>query len=108
MTYKLQHAPAALRDLDEISAYITEELSNPDAASQIVNRILDATERLERFPESGTLLSSISGVPSDYRFIPVQQYLIFYRIQTESVYIDRVLYGRRDYMRILFDPQGKT
>jgi len=108
MMYPLQYSPAALRDLDEIDAYITEELSNPDAASQIVNSILDAAERLERFPESGAALSSISRVPSDYRFIPVHNYLIFYRVRTQSVYIDRVLYSRRDYMRILFDPQAKT
>ena len=27
---------------------------------------------------------------------------MFYRIYGKDVYIDRVLYGRRDYMRILF------
>ena len=29
-------------------------------------------------------------------------YLTFYRVLDNDVYVDRVLYGRRDYLRILF------
>ena len=29
-------------------------------------------------------------------------YLTFYRVYGSDVYVDRVLYGRRDYLRILF------
>ena len=108
MKHKLQFSPEALSDLEEIHVYITEELSNPEAASDVVSRILDAADRLEDFPKSGAMLSSVTGIPSDYRFIPVQRYLVFYRILTNKVYVDRILYGRRDYMRILFDPQAKT
>ena len=28
--------------------------------------------------------------------------MVFYRVNGQDVYIDRVLYGRRDYLRILF------
>ena len=107
MTYRLQHSPEALCDLEGIKAYITEELSNPDTAMNLVNSILDAADRLENLPESGAALSSVSYVPNDYRFIPVQRYLIFYRVIAHDVYIDRILYGRRDYMRILYGPQTK-
>jgi len=102
MMCKLQYSPEAVRDLDEIETYIAEELSNPEAASRIISCILDAADRLESFPELGALLSSITSVQSDYRFIPVESYLVFYRVLTQEVYVDRILYGRRDYMRILF------
>ena len=29
-------------------------------------------------------------------------YMVFYRVQGNDVYIDRVLYGRSDYMSVLF------
>lgn len=39
---------------------------------------------------------------SDCRFLVSGNYLVFYRAYGKDVYIDRVLYGRREYMRILF------
>lgn len=105
MKHKLRYSPEAIRDLDEINEYITDELSNPDAAYALIDRILDAAERLEAFPESGAPVASVASIPNDYRFIPIEQYIIFYRVQSPHVSIDRILYGRRDYLRILFDPQ---
>ena len=29
--------------------------------------------------------------------------MVFYRITRENIFIDRILYGRRDYLRVLFD-----
>ena len=39
---------------------------------------------------------------SDYRFLVSGNYLSFYRTYGNEVYVDRILYARRDYMRILF------
>jgi plasmid stabilization system protein ParE len=50
----------------------------------------------------GPSLSSITEVESDYRFLVCGNYLTFYRVKGKDVYIDRILYGRRDYLRILF------
>ena len=109
MKNKIRYSPEALQDLDDIQAYITMELSSPDAAMNVTLRIMDAVARLQDFPEIGASLASISGVESDYRFLVCDNYLAFYRTDSEKVYIDRVLYGRRDYMRILFDEiAGKT
>ena len=47
-------------------------------------------------------MSSIAEVESDYRVLVTGSYLTFYRVRGNEVYIDRVLYGRRDYLRILF------
>ncbi len=58
-----------MKDLDEIWEYILLELANPDAAEDVVNRMLDTIEALEDFPESGALLSSAAEVESDYRFV---------------------------------------
>ncbi len=44
---------------------------------------------------------TVADTESDYRFLVSGNYLVFYRAYGKDVYIDRVLYGRHDYMRIL-------
>ena len=52
---------------------------------------------------SEALLSSIADTESDYLFIISGNYISFYRAYGNEVYIDRILYVRHDYMRILFE-----
>ena len=37
----------------------------------------------------------------EYRFLPVRNYLVFYRVTAEEVFVDRVLYKKRDYLQLL-------
>ena len=57
---------------------------------------------MKDFAEMGTPLSSIADVGIDYRFLVSGNYMVFYRVQGDDVCIDRVLYGRSDYMSVLF------
>ena len=88
--------------MDAIWDYIASDLQNLSAAERVINRIMDDVDRLESHTEIGALLSSIADVESDYRFLVTGSYLTFYRVHDSNVYVDRVLYGRRDYLRILF------
>lgn len=64
----------------------------------------------------GAPLSSVCNADNDERFLVSGKYLIFYRVSYHGaeIYIDRVLYGGRDYLRILFErtleelPDGST
>ena len=103
MKYKIHYTKESRWDLDEIWDYISSELQNISAAERTVNRIMDDVDRLADFAEIGAPLSSIADVDSDYRFLVTGSYLTFYRVYGSDIYVDRVLYGRRDYLRILFD-----
>ena len=92
----------ALNDLLEINAYIEEELQNPSAAIKTTNRITKRLRILQDHAQAGAMLSSIVDIESDYRFIVCGNYISFYRAYGSEVYIDRILYARCDYMRILF------
>ncbi len=105
---KVHYTVEARWDLDEIWDYIVLELQNIPAAERVVNGILDAADRLEDFAEMGTLLSAIANVDSDYRFLISGKFMVFYRISGTDVYVDRILYGRRDYLRILFGDMQET
>lgn len=103
MKNKIYYSPEANRDLDEIWNYIVSELQSPSTAESMVNRIVNAIDQLTDFAEIGVPLSSIAEIESDYRVLVTGNYLTFYWTQGNEVYIDRILYGRRDYLRILFE-----
>lgn len=99
----LHFSKEAQNDLVEIKAYIEDELLNPSAALATVRKITKSLHILQTFAEIGTPLSSITNMESYYRFIVSGKYISFYRAYGTEVYIDRLLYSRRDYMRILFE-----
>lgn len=100
---KLQLSRAAQKDLLEIKSYIAVDLENPKAAMEAIKRITKKIRLLNDNPLMGAALASISGANSDERFLVCGSYMVFYRITRENIFIDRVLYGRRDYLRVLFD-----
>ena len=102
MKNRIHYSPESRRDLDDIWDYIVSELQNRSAAEHVINCIMDAVDHWENFAEIGTPLSSIADVGTDYRFLVSGNYMVFYRVQGNDGYIDRVLYGRSDYMSVLF------
>ena len=96
-------SPAAEKDLLEIKQYISEELDNPISAVKAISQITKRIRDLINFPEAGVPLSAKIGFETNYRFIVSGSYLAFYRFEGNSVYVDRVLYAKRDYLKILFE-----
>ena len=103
MKNRIHYSLESRRDLDDIWDYIVSELQNRSAAEHVINRIMDAVDHLKNFAEMGTPLSSIADVGTGYRFLVSGNYMVFYRVQGSNVYIDRVLYGRSNYINILFN-----
>ena len=99
---KIVYSPKARNDLDEIWTYISEKLLNPSAAEATVNGILDTIDMLQAQAEIGKPLYFSSNLFSGYRFLVYKNYLAFYRTSEDTVYIDRIIYGKRDYIRLLF------
>ena len=99
---KIRLSPLALSDLKEIKEYITDELCNPIAANRIVTKIIKDYSLLETSPKLGPSLSSIVHIDTDYRFLVSGKYIILYKEDDEYVSIYRILYGARDYIKILF------
>lgn len=98
----IKFSPAAINDLQQIKAYIKDELCNEQAAVSTIVIIMEHINRLGRFPNSGASLDSIIDFNTNYRFLVCGNYTAFYRIENNTVLIVRILYGRRDFMRILF------
>ena len=101
-------SPEAISDLQQAKAYITDELCNEQAAMNTIAKITGRIRELAAFPEMGAPLSAIVDFETDYRFLVCGNYTAFYRFENRTVYIVRVLYGRRDFMRILFGEPNET
>ena len=95
-------SPLAKADMREIGDYIRRELKNPSAAIGLIRRFRTAINSLRDFPESGAPLLPPGKGRSPYRFLVCGNYLVFYHTDRTTVMVDRVLYGRRDYMALLF------
>ena len=106
---ELHLAAEARRDLLGIQSYIAEELLNPQAARSTIQRITKAIRMLREHAFIGAPLLAVLDDGLDYRFLVSGNYMVFYRVHGRDVYIDRVLYGRSDYMNILFGdlPDGE-
>ena len=99
---KLRINPMATEDLIEIKEYITKELESPTAAMKVVGKIIKSYEKLKEFPMMGADLSAKVHIKTDFRYLVSGNYIIFYRTDDEFVYVYRILYAGRDYLKILF------
>lgn len=88
---RLVFTPLAEGDLLEILEYIAEH--RPLTATKVVERIRHVCGKLCQFPEMGQLRPEFAA---SLRSIPVQRWVIFYRVVGDSVEVHRVLDGARD------------
>ena len=99
--YKLTDKAEA--DLDGIVSYISVQLANRQAAADFLDKLQAAINEACAFPES--------GVPAENEFLPykairkktISSYIMYYfpDMQAETIYILRIIYGRRNLDEIL-------
>lgn len=99
---EVEISPIARADMREIGDYISRELHNPTAALRLMQRFRKAIRSLGEFPKMGAPLLSAGRQDAPYRTLVCGSYMIFYHLSSDTVLIDRVLYGRRDYLALLF------
>lgn len=108
MEFKLHYSPKFLEDLLTIGDYIELQLFNPSGAERITNGIMDATNILAKYPESGARIFLPGGLDSGYRFVVFEDYLAVYRIRPDEVCIVRAVNVKQDFMRELFPWMKRT
>ena len=100
-------SPLARQDLLDARHYIAAELQNPAAARRVAAKIFKSLQLLKQFPLAGAPLQ-VSVLDTGYRTITGGNYRAFYRCEQDTVYVVRILYARRDFMRILFGSADTT
>ncbi|MEL7362286.1 MAG: type II toxin-antitoxin system RelE/ParE family toxin [Bacteroidota bacterium] len=84
-------APSARLDLYEIWEHAV--LVSEVRATALLSRINAQFERIAAFPQLGRTRPEVD---SDARSILVDRYVVFYRVQPDSVEIVRVVHSRQD------------
>lgn len=98
---KVIFSTKAEEDLAELFRYISDSLHNKIAAYNIVDKILDLSQKLSNFPELGANLKPVDKVFVNYRYLIADNYVIIYNVVDQEVRILRVIYARSDYARLL-------
>jgi toxin ParE1/3/4 len=98
---KIQFTPQAVADLGEIKRYVSCDLFNPQAATDLLSLIFEKIRPLATLPQTGARLRTDIPSLKIYRFIPCKNYLVFYRTEEKFVSIIRILYARKDYLGLL-------
>jgi addiction module RelE/StbE family toxin len=92
---KVIWSPSALDDIDSIAEYISKD--SVDQASFFIARLIEATDRLQMFPQSGRVIPELDN--QSCREIFCSSYRIMYRIESNQVWITGVVHGARDWSK---------
>ena len=100
MRCKVKYSKAAVMDLDRVWSEVFEASKDYDIAAQYVNDLMDKVEEKAEHPKSGAPLyyeDSFTG----YYFVVFKSYLAFYRLENGVILVDRILFERSDYLKVL-------
>jgi len=97
--YQIRFLKIAVEDFAEIVSYIAAD--NPKAANAIANKIEKNLEILSENPLLGRIPRDEEIRNLRYRYLIVQNHIVFYTIENKTIYIHRILHSARDYKSIL-------
>ncbi len=97
--YKVKIYPSAQQDLRDIVDYLNT--LSPSAALRYYDKLTEEIASLSTMPERCPRLRDLALAAKGYRYLIVENYLIFYVVSGGTVQIRRILYGRRDYRALL-------
>jgi len=97
--YQIRLLSIAEEDFNEIISFNSAD--NPTAADAIADKIEKNLELLSDNPNLGRIPREEEIKNLGYRYLIVQNYLIFYTIEESTIFIHRILHGARDYKSLL-------
>jgi len=96
--YNVRLLRVAEDDLNEIVMYIASD--RPSAAEAVANKIEKNLALLSKHPMLGRIPKEEELSRLGYRYLVVENYLIFYTIEEPTIYVHRILHGARDYLSL--------
>lgn len=96
---KVFYTEEAEKCICDIFDYIAYD--NYDNAIAVRNRMKEAIDRLEDFPDSGAYPKHPKLRVRGYRFVVSDNYLVFYKLKSDAVIIMTVIHGSRDYNNLI-------
>ena len=97
--YKIRIYPTAKKDLLDIIDYLNT--LSPDVALRYYDKLTAEITTLAEMPFRCPKPRDLALAAKGYRYLIVENYLVFYVVEGDVVQIRRILYARRDYKALL-------
>lgn len=101
MIYKVEILPTAWEDLKRIEDWYLIEFG-VETALKVSNHILDSIERLERFPNSGSLTPDKWLNELGYRMVICEKQVVIYRKIDDVIYVYHIADTRTEYTKLFY------
>ena len=96
--YKVKLLRIAEDDFLEIVSYISAD--RPSTAEALATKIEKNLDLLSKNPYLGRVPKEEELARLHYRYLVVENYLIFYTLEGQTILIHRILHGARDYLTL--------
>lgn len=103
MVYKIVITEKADAQIHELIMYIAEDSGSRQIAQKYLDKLEKAINRLEMFPDSGSIPRYPTLKKQGYRIVIVEKHLIFYKVDLKNkiVTIYAVVDSRREYLYMI-------
>ena len=101
--YKILRTDKAEDQLRDIIYYIADESGSIDIALKYLDEIEEAINRLQDFPNSGSIPRYSILRKQGYRVLILQKHIVFYKVNEEdkTAIIYAIVDGRREYKNLI-------
>ena len=97
--YDIHLLRIAEQDFAEIIDFISRD--NPSAAYKVADTIETSLRNVTDNPLLGRQPREPELASAGFRYLIVDNYLIFYTIEESTIFVHRIIHGARDYRRLL-------
>lgn len=101
MTYKVEILPTAWEDLKRIEDWYLIQF-DVETALRVSNHILDVIERLESFPDSGSLTPDEWLNRQGYRMVICEKHVAIYKQIDKVVYVYHIADTQTEYTKLFY------
>lgn len=98
---KVEILPTAWEDLKKIEDWYLIQFG-PETAIKVSDHILDAIERLEKFPDSGSLTPDKWLNEMGYRMVICEKHVVIYKSIVNVVYVYHIADTRTEYTKLFY------
>lgn len=98
---KVEYSQIAIRKLKELKARLLDEYGT-EISTKTIKQITTAIRNLAIFERRGISISTMYELKSNYFYLYVRHYYIFYRIEQDKIYIIDIFHEKEDFMYKLF------
>ena len=101
MAYKVEILPTAWEDLKRIEDWYSVQF-DVETALKVSDHILDAIERLESFPDSGSLTPDEWLNQQGYRMVICGKHAAIYKQIEKTVYVYHIADTQTEYTKLFY------